>query len=70
MPPRAHALATQSNVERQVRDGRGVYVKQFLTGGWQQTEEIVRSRILREIDLLARMQSAWPASRPIHSGCR
>lgn len=60
MPPRAHALATQSNVERQVRDGRGVYVKQFLTGGWQQTEEIVRSRILREIDLLARMQSAWP----------
>lgn len=59
MPPRADVLASQSSVERLERDGRGVYVKRFHTGGWQQSPEIVQARIAREADLLDRMRQAW-----------
>jgi len=44
-----------SQIRRQTVAGRPVYVKQYVPGGWRQTDEIVRAQAAREAEIAERL---------------
>lgn len=63
-PPDENAaeIRPSSVISRQVRDGRRVYVKRYVPGDRFRTDEVIRTRLAREVDVVARL-AALPEMR-------